>query len=354
MDHLLPHPRHVLCIFSLMFVFVVAGCGEPTQYAPLPTVPATPRLVMTQPAEAVRGERLPGRLLFVRQGIVWRWQDGQGQPLFGDGLTVQPRWSPDGSKIAYVQRSDSASDLVIADSAGGELAQLTHNGASANMTSFERVLHTTWALYPAWSPDGTRLIYAGQYGPPVGDPAADFNLSLFQIQVQGGTSEQLLAEEEAHVGRTVYLPDASIIYVREGNAASGQQLYRLTTGATVGEAIAGVPAGSYDPALSPDGNWLAFASRNDGQTDIWATATHGSTQQPLRLTGLGSARAPAFSPDGALLAFLAIPAGGSGFELWVVDVARDQAGNLSVGQPRQITQDLHLDADSGVSWANGP
>jgi TolB protein len=71
---------------------------------------------------------------------------------------------------------------------------------------------------------------------------------------------------------------------------------------------------------------------------------------PLRLTSLGTARAPAFSPDGKQLAFLAIAPGANSFDLWVMDLQSGADGALQPGQPRQITQGMALDADSGVAW----
>ena len=71
---------------------------------------------------------------------------------------------------------------------------------------------------------------------------------------------------------------------------------------------------------------------------------------PLRVTSVGSARAPAFSPDGKQLAFLAIAPGSHTFDMWVVDLAPSANGAPQPGQPRQITLGMNLDADSGVSW----
>jgi TolB protein len=70
---------------------------------------------------------------------------------------------------------------------------------------------------------------------------------------------------------------------------------------------------------------------------------------PARLTDMGAARAPAFSPDGSQIAFLAIAPGEGGFDLWVADLTAD-AGGLRAGAPRRLTSGLGLDADSGLSW----
>jgi TolB protein len=116
------------------------------------------------------------------------------------------------------------------------------------------------------------------------------------------------------------------------------------------------PAQSYDPAWAPDGTWLAFAARANGRTDVFAmrstTSATGAGRigPPIQLTSIGTARAPAFSPDGKQLAFLAIAPGSNSFDLWVADLEMDAAGALVPGQPRQITQGMALDADSGVAW----
>jgi TolB protein len=77
----------------------------------------------------------------------------------------------------------------------------------------------------------------------------------------------------------------------------------------------------------------------------------GGAGTPLRLSDLGAARAPAFSPDGHQIAFLAIAPGDGGFDLWVADLATDASGGLRAGTPRRLTNGLGLDADSGLSWA---
>jgi Tol biopolymer transport system component len=62
------------------------------------------------------------------------------------------------------------------------------------------------------------------------------------------------------------------------------------------------------------------------------------------------ARSPVWSPDGQHLAYLVNKNGY--FEISTIDVRADASGALIASAPRQLTQDLHLDATSGLSWGN--
>lgn len=335
----------------LILIVLLTACGG-TAPEPTPTpLPPTPT-----PEAQIRGEPLPGQLLFVQDGTIWKWSGDGAFPLLGGGVAYQPAWSPDGSRIAYVEKGDSYSDLMLASSAGEHLQQLTFNGSSQPPGSQERVRESTWALYPAFSPDGDEIVVAGQGGPPFGSPAIEYNLALFAINTSSGIARQLFADTEAHCGRAVYAPDdRTIVYTHAHTGAAGyQQLYRLDPIAGTSSPFPGAPQHSYDPIFSPDGAWLAFAARVEGGTEILALPASGGSIDPIRLTNQGMARAPVFAPDGSKLAFLAIPPGAAGFEIWVADIQRDEAGRLSSGPARQLTSEMDVDADSGLSWAVEP
>lgn len=349
--------RRLTRLLPLVALLLVA-CGSPTRPAPqlLATAPpAAPTAPAPQPA-AVRGQDLPGRLLFVQNGTIWLWQGREGRPLLGNGVAWQPAWSPDASRIAYIERGSGYSDMMLAAADGSHLAQLTTYGSRLPLHSRERVYDSMWVFYPAWSPDGATLTISSQYGPPFGVPAIEYNMSLYSLPAQGGSRRQIYADDGAHCGRTVYAPDGgTLAFTRAATTPGGtQQIYRINLARGGSEVFPGAPPASYDPAFSPDGAWLVFAARDGERTDIWmlpGNPATGSAPSPLRLTSLGTARAPAISPDGTLLAFLAVPPGEGGFELWVANLSVGSNNTLRTDNPRQITRNMRLDADSGLSWA---
>ncbi|ALC91924.1 peptidase [Bacillus sp. FJAT-18017] len=74
--------------------------------------------------------------------------EGQAGPVqwtYGKHRNHSPRWSPDGTKLAFVSNRSGKNQLYIVNAAGGEARMLTdlENGAGR----------------PVWSPDGTRIAF---------------------------------------------------------------------------------------------------------------------------------------------------------------------------------------------------
>jgi Tol biopolymer transport system component len=88
-----------------------------------------------------------------------------------------------------------------------------------------------------------------------------------------------------------------------------------------------------DPAVSPDGRLVAFASDRDGRSRIWIKQLQGGGEAPL--TG-GPDSKPRFAPDGSNVLFLRTEGGR-------LDVYRTA---LVGGAPRKVMEDV-----AGADWA---
>src|SRR3712207_4152790 len=86
----------------LALLVVVAGCG--TADANLSTVePDLPRAAGPT-----------GSILFVSEGNVMVWRDGEIDQLTDDEIARSPSWSAAGDRFAYIRMSDGFSDLIVA------------------------------------------------------------------------------------------------------------------------------------------------------------------------------------------------------------------------------------------------
>jgi len=107
----------------------------------------TGALLASSPATPARAAYagLDGRIAFVRHGDIYSIKSsGSGLRLLaGGGLASGPRWSPDGTEIAYLDQGN----LWIMNANGSHKRQVTHGAPG----------HTDGR--PTWSPDGRYLAY---------------------------------------------------------------------------------------------------------------------------------------------------------------------------------------------------
>jgi dipeptidyl aminopeptidase/acylaminoacyl peptidase len=84
-----------------------------------------------------------------------------------------------------------------------------------------------------------------------------------------------------------------------------------------------------EPAVSPDGRWVAFTVRdtdleaNKGRHDVWLTAVDGSGTARRLTTHEANDTSPAWTPDGAWIYFLSARGGSS--QVWRIAVAGGEA-----------------------------
>jgi Tol biopolymer transport system component len=89
-----------------------------------------------------------------------------------------PRWSPDGTKIAFFSERDVTGDIYTMNAAdGSNLTRLTYN--------------TEWDSFPSWSPNGTKIAFASD---------KDGNPEIYLMNAADGSGQTRLTNNTAAEG----------------------------------------------------------------------------------------------------------------------------------------------------------
>ncbi|MBX7535416.1 amidohydrolase family protein [Qipengyuania sp. GH1] len=210
-------------------------------------------------------------LAFSLLGDIYTMPISGGTPTrIAEGLAweVQPRFSPDGNRIAFISDRAGGDNLWIMDADGSNKLQVTKEDF--------RLINQ-----PSWSPDGQYIVakkhFTTQRSLGTGE--------IWLYHVSGGGGVQLVkrASEvlQKELGEPIYAPDGNAIYytrnvspgpifeyAQDSNAGIfNVERYDIDTG-EVTTAVGGY-GGAVRPTPSPDGKRLAFVRRDKDKTQLW-------------------------------------------------------------------------------------
>jgi hypothetical protein len=189
---------------------------------------------------------------------------------------IEPAWSPDGRRLAYVAPvRGGATDLFVVDADGSHRGRLSRTG-------------TVDELAPDWSPDGKRLVFerAGE---------------IFGLRADGTSERRLVAGWE---------PDWSpggrrIAFVRD------DRLHVVAVRGGTPRPLTAAPGVQRSPAWAPNGRRIAFVSDASGFPDVYVLDLRSG-----RITRLTADQAtetsPSFAQNGRSVVYV------SGKALWRV------------------------------------
>jgi TolB protein len=126
--------------------------------------------------------------------------------------------------------------------------------------------------------------------------------------------------------------------VFESDAESFRDLYRLDLGAPSALRLTHDVEGNFEPAVSPDGQSIAFVSSRDGDAEIYVMTADGGV--PRRLTdSRGDDSQPVWSPDGRAIVFTSGRDRARGHDLFLLASGRDLELALETGVVRPLVRD---------------
>ena len=319
-------------IASLLLLALLAGCNFPTgpsnegllETAIAGTLAARPLGTPTAAGTAtVDPEAEPaGKIVYVcqfsrrvnRNQICIVNADGSGQRVLTPGGAYDdffPSVAPEGSSVLFASSRTGRYQIYELDLVTQQLKQLTNlttHSAYAPTASpdgefivfYARVdgkeypaSHSIWVMHrdgtgliqltqrsgggwdPVWSPDGTRILFAGEAS---GAP------QLFIMDADGSDLRQVTNLTGIR-GRNDWSPDGLTLSTYIGSAWDRDIYIFDPNGENVRQVTDGI--GNLAPSFSPDGQWITFMSyrdhpRQDLGCEIYIMRIDGS--EPRRLT----------------------------------------------------------------------
>ena len=225
--------------------------------------------------------------------LVWVTRSGDAAPVDPSwqfdpppaALAVGWRLSPDGARVALTNMVDGNVDIWIKQLPEGPLERLTFDNAD------ER--------YPGWTPDGRFVTYVKD---------AEGNYDAWQSRADGTGAPELLLDDERSLLQFRWSPDGEWMVFRAGGilAPIGE---RDVVGFRSGEDSATIPLvataefAEYDPALSPDGRWLAYTSNETGRADVYVRPFPDVESDKVRVSTDGGS-GPLWAHSGTELFFV--------------------------------------------------
>jgi TolB protein len=203
----------------------------------------------------------------------------QSRPLTSGGaVNVEPRFSPDGKRIAFVSTSyQKHFHIFVAQFANGELADIKRLTGETR-SDLPRYYYSEFdhEISPAWSPDGTELIFVSNRGHIYGTGG------FWRMRAEpGAEAREIHYEETAWKARPDFSPDGKrIVYA----SYLGQQWHQLWVMLAAGGDPFPLSYGGFDnvdPRWSPDGSRIAFISNRDGNTALWTQEIPGGAQSQI-------------------------------------------------------------------------
>jgi hypothetical protein len=194
--------------------------------------------------------------------------------------SFEEQWSSDGTKLVFSRGVCCSFDIWVMNADGSGAVDLTNSPENDQ--------------YPSWSPDGSKIVF--------GSCCADGGFQIYTMNADG-TNTRLLTHPPGQAGSASWSPDGSKIAFISSRTGE-QDVYVMNSDGSHQIDISQTPSISeVYTDWSPDGKKIATRSGPpDGSGDITTMNADGSNQTTLTQNPADDTQ-PAWSPDGTQIAF---------------------------------------------------
>jgi Tol biopolymer transport system component len=196
-----------------------------------------------------------------------------------------PRFSPDGKRLAMGIETKGL-DIYIYDFQSDVLTRLTFTGQLS--------------YNPVWTPDGKHIAFQAVSGD---------DHALMWIRSDGAGGAQKLLEGKNLLVPRSFSPDGKYLAYHSG-LQNNSDLWVLPLDTTnpdqpkpgTPKVIVGTPANEKQPAISPNGRWIAYSSDESGIDEVYVRQFLGTSGGKWQISS-GGGNVPGWSRDGKNLYF---------------------------------------------------
>jgi Tol biopolymer transport system component len=236
---------------------------------------------------------------------------------------LDPVFSHDGRKIAFIRASDNAvRDIYVMPAGGGEPKQITRDGRIVDSLT--------------WAPDSSSILFSSDRG-------GEF--ALWKVSARGGEPERLPVGVTDAFQPAVSGATHRLLYT-QSSATWSILGFELHPGSAASRPRTLVSSTQQDsaPSFAPDGSVFAFQSWRSGSQELWSASRDGSALRQLTDEGRGLTGSPSFSPDSQQIAFDSRIGGHS--HIFVVPAAGGPSRQLTTGNSNNIVPRWSADGQS--------
>jgi Tol biopolymer transport system component len=181
--------------------------------------------------------------------------------------------------------------------ADAAIVRVRPDGTGLTPLTCEPILHV-YSQYPAWSADGKKIVFQND-----ADDADEFGRDLWVMDANGGNGVNITNTPNVDEWQPAWFPSGKKIAYQ----AAGIEVLTLNARGKATKTTRLTSDGA-EPAISPNGKMLAFASHRDGDAEIYVMRSdipEGPNNRPVKLTDNAtySDSQPDWSPDGSRIVY---------------------------------------------------